>query len=355
MSPLFADRFKSARLRAGLSLQALADKLPNKISRQAIHRYEKGEVMPDSEMLNALAEAMEVRTDYFFREQHVELGEIEYRKLKRMPAKEEAKIVELTRDYLTRYLELEGLLDLNTPFECPLPADFGRVSTYEAVNKAAGEVREKWKLGCDPLSNIAELLEDKGIKVVKLEVDMAFDGLQTWAAGGTVPVIAYNAAKLAKTDRIRFTLLHELAHLLLEFDEKKVNHKQKEILCHQFASAMLLPQSTIEQELGKHRNRISIEELGNLKRQYGISMQAAIMRARDCNIINEHYTRQLFFYFGQQNWRKDEPVEYIGEEESRRFDQLLHRALIEDLISMSKAAALKNQKLAEFRSQNAIL
>lgn len=355
MSLPFADRLKSARLRAGFSLQALADKLPNKISRQAIHRYEKGEVMPDSEMLNALSEALDVRPDYFFREQHVELGEIEYRKLKRMPAKEEAKVVELTRDYLSRYLELEEILGINPEFNCPLPEDFGSVSTYEQVNEAAGLVRTHWKLGCDPLSNIAELLEDKGIKVVKLEVDLSFDGLQTWAASGKVPVIAYNATKLHKTDRIRFTLLHELAHLLLKFDDDKLSYKQKETLCHQFASAMLLPKPTITEELGAHRNRISIEELGNLKRQYGISMQAAIMRAKDCGIINEHYTSQLFFFFTHQNWRKEEPVEYIGEEESHRFDQLLHRALIEDLISLSKAAALKNLKLADFRAKNANL
>ena len=42
-----------------------------------------------------------------------------------------------------------------------------------------------------------------------------------------------------KPDRIRFTLLHELAHLLLKFGD--VSNKQKETLCHQFSRAMLLP------------------------------------------------------------------------------------------------------------------
>lgn len=355
MPSLFADRFKSARLRAGFSLQELADRLPFKISRQALHRYEKGEVIPDSEMMNALSTALGVRTDYFFREQQVSLGAIEYRKLKRMPAREEAKIVELTRDYLSRYLELEEILGTQTAFENPLE-DYPVVSTYEQVNAAAEKVRKVWALGCDPIYNVAELLEDKFIKVVLLEADMAFDGLQTWAtAGGVlVPVIAYNEAKLQKSDRIRFTLLHELAHLLLQFDET-LSHRQTETLCHQFAAAMLLPESTIRQELGSHRTRISIEELGNLKRQYGISMQAAIMRARACGIINEHYTSYLFFYFRQQKWNRDEPVEYIGEERSHRFEQLLHRALIEEQISMSKAAALSNQKLADFKAQNTVL
>ena len=50
-------------------------------------------------------------------------------------------------------------------------------------------------------------------------------------------------------------------------------------------------------------------------------------------------------------WKVDEPYKYEGKEESNRFDQLIFRALSEDIISMSKAASLNNMKLAEFRSK----
>jgi len=48
---------------------------------------------------------------------------------------------------------------------------------------------------------------------------------------------------------------------------------------------------------------------------------------------------------------KKEPEQYDfqGEEKSNRFLQLLLRAVAEEAISLSKAAALNNQKLAEFR------
>ncbi|MFZ1378490.1 MAG: ImmA/IrrE family metallo-endopeptidase, partial [Saprospiraceae bacterium] len=214
------------------------------------------------------------------------------------------------------------------------------------VNKAAELLRKKWGLGVSPIFNIVELLEDKNIKVLDLRVNEDFDGLQT-RVNGTIPVVAYNAKKINKPDRIRFTLLHELAHLLLKFGE--MSEKQKETLCHQFAGAMLLPEETLKTELGEHRTKLSINELGNIKKQYGISMQAVVMRARDCGIINEHYTKQFFFMIKQMNWKVDEPVEYQGVEESNRFEQLLFRALIEDQISMSKAASLSNQTLAEFK------
>ncbi len=348
MKALFAERFKSARLMKGFSLQNLADALDSQLSRQALHRYEKGAVIPDSEKINLLSKALNVSPDYFFRSTKVELSEVEFRKLSKMPHREASIIKELTKEKLSRYLELEEILGLANEFDNPLK-NVGVVTSYEQVNEAAKQLRQVWSLGNSAIFNVVELLEDKNIKVVKLNVDEAFDGLQTFV-NGNIPVVAYNSNKINKPDRIRFTLLHELAHLLLEFGD--VPERQKETLCHQFAGAMLLPEETLKVELGEHRNKLSSLELGNIKKQYGISMQAIVMRAKDCNIINDHYTKQFFFLIKQLNWKVDEPVEYQGVEESNRFEQLLFRALIEEQISMSKAASLSNQSLAEFKKEH---
>ncbi len=345
---VFAERFKSARLMKGFSLQDLADTLDDKLSRQALHRYEKGEVIPDAEKIHLLSKALSVSPDYFFRATKVELSEIEYRKLSKMPQKEASIIKEKTKEYLSRYLELEEILGLSNEFINPLKS-IGVITNYEQVNEAAKQLREAWNLGNGAIFNVVEILEDKNIKVVKLDVDEDLDGLQTFV-NDTIPVVAYNLKKANKLDRIRFTLLHELAHLLLNFGD--ITERQKETLCHQFAGAVLLPEETIKAELGEHRNKLSSLELGSIKKQYGISMQAIVMRAKDCGIINDHYTKQFFFLIKQLNWKIDEPVEYQGVEESNRFEQLLFRALIEDQISMSKAASLSNQSLAEFKKEH---
>ncbi len=347
---IFSERFKSARLMKGFSLQDLANALDNQLSRQALHRYEKGEVIPDNDKINLLSKALDVNPDYFFRSTKVELGEIEYRKLSKMPQKEASIIKEKTKEYLSRYLELEEILGLDIEFENPLK-NFGLITSYEQVNEAANQLRKDWDLGKGAIFNVVELLEDKNIKVVKLDVNEDFDGLQTFV-NGTIPVVTYNVKKTNKPDRIRLTLLHELAHLLLTFGD--ISEKQKETLCFQFAGAMLLPEETIKAELGEHRNKLSINELGNIKKQYGISMQAIVMRAKDCRIINEHYTKQFFFMIKQMSWKVDEPIEYSGAEESNRFEQLLFRALVEDQISMSKAASLNKQTLADFRKKHQI-
>lgn len=347
MNSKFSERFKSARLLSGLSLQEVADALSKKVTRQAIYRYEKGEVLPDSATMNELSSIFNVRPDFFFRETKVEIGTIEYRKLK-ISSKEESRIQEQTKDYLSRYLEIEDMLGIKTEFVNPLE-DFPKVSSYPNVNAAANMLRDKWDLGSNALSNIAELLEDKHIKVLRLNADAGFDGLQTMA-NGNIPVIAYNEQQMNKKDRIRFTLLHELAHLLLSFDDR-LTEKEVETLCHQFAGAMLLPESILKEELGPFRNRLSINELGNIKKQYGISMQAIVLRANVCGIVNANFTKQFFVMMKENGWKINEPVDYEGREESGRFDQLVYRALSEELISISKAAALKNMSVAQFKNQ----
>ncbi|NCD00355.1 MAG: XRE family transcriptional regulator, partial [Bacteroidia bacterium] len=85
---IFAERFKSARLMNGYSLQDLADALDNQVSRQALHKYEKGEVIPDAEKIKRLSIALNVNPDFFFRTNKIEFSNIEFRKLDKLPKKE---------------------------------------------------------------------------------------------------------------------------------------------------------------------------------------------------------------------------------------------------------------------------
>lgn len=346
MNQIFANRLKSARLLNGFSLQDLADKIGNKISRQAIFKYETGVVVPNSEMINILADALNVRPDYFSRTTTVELGKIEFRKQSNFSVKEQNKVVEQTREYLSRYLELEIILDIDSVFHNPL-INIGVINSKFDIDKATEQLRDNWELGMDSICNVAELLEENGIKIIAVQAEGMFDGLQT-LVNDQIPVIAYNCKISDKPDRIRFTLLHELAHLLLNFSDN-LAYSQKEKLCHQFAASMLLPKKALIQELGIKRNKISIQELGYIKKEYGISIQAIVMRALDCEIIDTGFTSKFFNYLNLMNWRTEEPISYDGIEKSKRFDQLLYRALSEEHISTSKAAALKNMKLADFR------
>lgn len=347
----FAERLRSARLMKGFSLQDLANHINNKVSKQALSKYEQGQVVPDSEMIGLLSDALSMRPDFFFSDMQVEFGEIEFRKLKNYPAKEKTQIIELSRDLLRRYIELEEILGIDIQFDNPL--NDHKIETNEDVERAAELLREAWKLGTDPIFNVIELLEDHHIKVLELDASDEFDGFST-LVNQKIPLIVLNRKKLEKAlDRKRLTALHELGHLVLNLEGYKEREKEK--FCHYFAAAMLLPRPTLQKELGGKRTKLSINELAALKQQYGISMQALVYRAKDVQLISENYFKQFFFMFTQMGYRTQEPVSYEGYEHSNRFSQLLFRALAEENISMSKAASLNNQKLAEFRAENLII
>lgn len=347
-----ASRLKSARLMNGLSLQGLADRIENRITKQAISKYEQGQVVPDSEMIGILADALQVRPDYFHANTEVEFGEIEFRKLKNYPTKEKSRIVEIAKNELSRYIELEEILGIETKFDNPLEGI--AINSQADIEFAAEKLREVWGLGSDAISNVVELLEDHHVKVIEIDSEESFDGFATWVNGKDIPLIVLNRSKFEnKLDRKRFTALHELAHLLL--DVNGLEEKQKEKFCHAFAAAMLIPAVTMKKELGGNRSKLSFQELAAIKQQYGISMQALVYRAKDLGLISENYLKQFYIVFTQLGYRSSEPVAYEGVEHSNRFPQLLFRALAEEFISISKAASLKNQKLAEFRKENLVI
>lgn len=347
MKDIIAKRIKSARNLAGFSLRELSDKMVGIVSHNAIRKYEMGLMMPDSKVLLALANTLNVKTDYFFRPYEVSIKNIEFRKKSKLLVKEANSIKEKVTDSISNYIELEQFLNLTVLFINPLQNI--QISNGEDVELAVNLLLNDWKLGFNALPNVVELLEDKEIKVIEIDDNDNFDGLSGWA-NTDIPVIVIN--KNFPVERKRLTALHELAHLLLVFNEN-VEHKEREKLCHRFAGAILMPRDTFIQELGSSRRDISIPELIAIKETYGISMQAVMARAKDLGVITEDRFLRFRFWLNKDSNRRKEIGfgEYIGREHSARFKQLLYRATSEELISMSKAANLANQKLASFRDE----
>jgi Zn-dependent peptidase ImmA (M78 family)/DNA-binding XRE family transcriptional regulator len=343
MKEIFAKRLKAARLLAGLSQDKLVDAIGHMVSKNAIAKYERAEMMPNSQVLIALAKALSVKPDYFFRPFTVEIGQVEFRKKSKLGARKLKVLQQQVSDQIERYLEIESLLDISSKFDNPIGHLL--ISKGEDVEKAVNTLLESWKIGINALPNVIELLEDKEIKVIEIEADLAFDGLSGWA-NGEIPVIVLNRGY--PIERKRFTALHELGHLLMHV-KKNLSPKEMEKLCHRFAGAMLMPKETFITELGEHRSSFSLPELIAIKENYGLSVQAIMARAKDLGVINDS-TYIRFRKFVNHNRQEAGWGKYLGKEQSDRFMQLVHRAASENIISMSKAANLAGKKLAEFRN-----
>jgi len=334
----FCNRLKSARKMAGLSMEDLAKKAGNIVTRQSISKYEKGVMNPSSDVLICLSAALEVKPEYFFRKNTIELTGMQFRKRANLPVKIIESLKQKTIDFLERYIELESILGVQEKFSNPL-IDFN-INTIQDVEKAALKLRSAWKLGLAPLSNLLELLEENCIRVHEVQNIDDFDGLS--ARVGDFHVIVIN--NTLSTDRIRFTAAHELAHILCEFPK----NYQKEKLCHAFAGAFLLPKAILERELMKNREQITLWELEKIKQIYGISIQAIVKRAHMLGIVSDFFYRNFQVMLNRKGWKKKEPIDYEGREEAIRFKQLLHYGVSEEIITLSRGAELANMGLSEF-------
>jgi Zn-dependent peptidase ImmA (M78 family) len=182
-----------------------------------------------------------------------------------------------------------------------------------------------------------------------MEGGEGFDGLSGWVEAS--PFIILNS--VSPSDRKRLTALHEFAHLTLKFDDS-IPEADRERLCHTFGGAFLVPRDVLIKELGPRRSEVSFFELDSLKRQYGISMQAIMYRAKQHGIISEYVHESFSREISAKAWRKKEPNSYPIDEHLLRFEQLLHRAISEELISVSKAAYLANKSIEAIRRQRLI-
>ncbi len=342
----FAQRLTQARKMHGLSLRALAEKLEGRVSHNALHKYEQGQMMPDSEVLIAVADALDQDVDFFFREPALELKELQFRKASRLGVKEEESIRERAVDYFERQMEIEGLLGISSPFENPLSAR--KIKDREDVEEAAEILREKWRLGDDPLPNVREMLESKGIMVFEVDAPESFNGFAGWADKNPVIVLARWLER--DLPRKRFTALHEAGHLLLKLAEGMAD-KEQESVCHRFAGAMLIPRKIFISEFGGHRQRVSMRELSNLKARYGMSIAAIMRRAADLDLITPALYKEFCIVSRKEGWHKKEPGTYAGRESSSKFEQLVLWAASQSVISESKGAALLNEPFMDFRER----
>jgi Zn-dependent peptidase ImmA (M78 family)/DNA-binding XRE family transcriptional regulator len=335
----FSERLKSARKMRGWSLQQLADNVSMSITKQALHKYELDKMKPTGEVLIALSKALEVKPDYFLKEP-VELGPVEFRKRQKLSLKQEESIKEKVKDFLERYLEAEQLLNIKLKFSNPIKNI--SIAEVEDVEDAVLKLIKSWNLGYDPIPNVIEMLEDKGVRVIEIDAPEEFDGMSTYV--GDIPVVVIS--KNYSIERKRFTALHELGHLVLNIEEGA----DKERICNAFAGAMLLPDDVLENHLGEKRNNIAIGELVSIKEEFGVSIQAIMMRAQLKGIIDKSKADR-FWRSIASNKKEKGLGNFAGNEKSFRFEHLVFRLAAEEVVSMSKASNLAGMKLADFREK----
>lgn len=102
-------------------------------------------------------------------------------------------------------------------------------------------------------------------------------------------------------DRLRWTLAHELGHLCLHAEFISTDPEQE---ANAFAAEFLMPAEVIRPQL---RN-LTTGRLADLKRQWGVSMQALVERAHQLRTITAEQRTTLYKKFSRLGWRTREPI-----------------------------------------------
>jgi Zn-dependent peptidase ImmA (M78 family) len=168
-------------------------------------------------------------------------------------------------------------------------------------------VRNKLKITPhDPIENIFGLLENNGIIVVEFDSDSEkFDGVSFLTDIGRTPVIVIN--KNFTNDRKRFTLAHELGHILMHLNcESPISeYRNREEEANNFASEFLMPKDSIYQSLFN----LKLSDLAELKKYWLTSMASIIYRAKSLGCINIDKSTYLNIELSRRGWKKIEPFD----------------------------------------------
>ncbi|EDY86634.1 helix-turn-helix domain protein [gamma proteobacterium HTCC5015] len=338
------ERIRRARALKGMTLQEVADQIGG-ISKQAISKYEKGKDAPNSTRLIQLADVLGVKPEYFFRADSVELGEVDFRKHSAFGKRQQEVVKERVREHLERYFAAERLFESESVHSFSQWYEHFPVNDPRDVEKAANKLRESWSLGDNPIRNLTETLEENGVKVVGLEDSHEkFDGLCAVVNQGTDAVIVSNQDRPG--ERQRFNLAHELGHLVMKMPESIHGDNEEERWCHRFAGAFLFPEKQVFDAFGYHRKRFYEAEFLLVKHEWGISMQAALRRLYDLEIVGQNVYQNIFKQWSVKGYRRNEPQPLLPER-SYRLKQLVFRSLAEGVITPSRAAELLNTSMEQ--------
>lgn len=184
-----------------------------------------------------------------------------------------------------------------------------------SAKEIARLVRAKWRLPHGPIQNLTAVLENARGIIIPFDFETTkIDAISHWPPG-LPPLFFIN--KYIPTDRIRFTLAHELGHIVMH---QNLATPDVEEQANEFAAEFLMP----ERDIRPYLTDLSIEKLASLKPFWKVSMAALLKRAIDLQIITPRHGRTLWMQISKAGYKVREPMDLdIPPEPSRLLGEIV--------------------------------
>lgn len=314
----------AARRLTQVQLASMVDVSPATIS-----KWRAGTQTPERDALERLAGVVNVTPEWFTRVPGTKLSLPLFRSNASAHVAARAMLetrLEWGQDIAAALMEYVDYPDVNLPSRNYTDPE---EITAEDIERAACECRDLWRLGRSAIQDLALAVEGAGVILVREITGIAqIEGLSAWSEVLGRPVILLSADK-DNGYRSRFDLAHEIGHLVLHRHIQRTTdnarHKLLEQQAHRFAGAFLLPAETFATEV---RVPPTLDDLLILKRRWGVSAAAIIMRLKALELVDEDGALMLFKRRSARWGVKAEP----GDDDRRPEQPRLLRRTIDLLV-----------------------
>jgi Zn-dependent peptidase ImmA (M78 family)/transcriptional regulator with XRE-family HTH domain len=262
-----------------------------------LSKIEAGELMPQEIDIQNFVRILGRSRDFFFQQGETMPASVSfYRKTQTLPLK---MLRQCNAKMNICRLEIEQKVGNTRLEKCELPSL--QPENNGGAKAVAQSVRQRWGIKNGAVQNLTKLVEDTGCVIVDFSFPSPkLDGLCIRAP--QKPPIVFLNKELPKSRR-RLSLAHELGHLVMHTNP----HERVEDEAWEFAGEFLMPAAEIEKQF----EDLNLDKLGQLKKEWGVSMQAILYRAKKLGKISESYNRFLWMQIGKCGYRVNEPFEDV--------------------------------------------
>lgn len=306
------DMLRIARDLRGMSQTELVQKMGN-ITQAALSKIEKGDIKPSDETKFNIAKTLNFPERFFHQNDHFKVSPISlhaYRK----KASTTAKILSQINAEMTIKASNLDKLDLFCQLETSLPLPSYQIHiNVSSAAEAALNLRKEWDLGLNPIEDLTGLIEKAGVFIFycNFEEDH-IDGVSLQTQNSP-PCIFLNANQ--PNDRIRFTLAHELGHLILHKYAPSIDMEEE---ANEFAAEFLVPTEAVQGQL----QTTNLKTYATHKLFWKVSMAALIVKSKHIGEISDRQSATLWRQMSMYGYRKAEPYS-LEREHPQRFAKLM--------------------------------
>ncbi len=288
----YPDMFRLARGYRGMTQSVLA--METSISQGLLSQFDHGLKTPDPEQIHKIATVLNFPVSFFTRPGvDMPSGMIFHRKRMSLKERDRSMIENEAKLRLHCLKILLQDLEICTNIKKMELADFNHDPA-----KIATALRYYWKIPDGPIKDLFSIVENNGIIILRF--DFGNSTLDGFFIQDEHPCIVINSE--FPMDRQRFTLCHELGHLIMhDYPDDNIEED-----ANVFASEFLMPSHDIKEDLAHHR--IDLRLLIDLKPIWRVSIGALLQKAKELEYISDSNYRRIIIQMNALQIRRTEPA-----------------------------------------------